>query len=105
MPRYVVRLTFERYVRTPMYGPFAFVIQYATYDIPFSRDQATIKTGKEALALAEKYAKQCIEEATNVTISKLTTAGNGTGRRIKTSERVFMDEYRFPDFPFTINRT
>lgn len=105
MPRYVVRLTFDRYVRRPMYGPYAFTIQYATYDIPFGRHQATIKTGKEAWELAEKYARECAEEATNITISKLTTSGNGVGRRIKQSEQVFKTEYDFPDFVFTINRT
>lgn len=87
---YTYRVDATRKVRERAYGPEAYRSDTKQVLIPFGKGQE-IKTGREALAVAERKAAELAPQSSSVSIWRLTNAGNGSGRYVKEDHAAFFE--------------
>jgi hypothetical protein len=82
MPKYLYRLEMFRNVSAPEYGSGAYRRDYMKLEFPFGKG-AKYPTGAKAEQAAEEAARRYADQASGMTLFRLTTAGNGLGRVLK----------------------
>lgn len=95
--KWCYRVDLTRRVREPLYGPDAYSKETQRHTFPFGKGEE-LKTGKDALAAAEKFAEALLGCCSSISIWRLSGGkygwNGGSGRYIKDSDEVFLTGFK-----------